>query len=158
MGHRHNGTERSSCQPSGITLTPASSCNIAEESYESALKFIETEFAEDQKALEVITRGTTKIEDIETAVDSIKKAYEDRPGRWKGARDILQKFSQRVVYYGNVFDTLAQRHPEYVSLAWGTLKFVLMVRMTVIVLKVCADIVERASSTMLSSSRNWLQP
>jgi hypothetical protein len=32
------------------------------------------------------------------------------------------------MYYGQVLDMLAQHHPEYVSLAWGTLKFILMVR------------------------------
>jgi hypothetical protein len=31
------------------------------------------------------------------------------------------------MYYGKVFDTLAQHHPEYVALAWGAVKLVLMV-------------------------------
>lgn len=90
------------------------------------MKFLETEFAKDHEALAVI-RGTTNIRDIEATVTSIKESYENRPGRWKGARSMLHKVSQRIVYYGSIFDALAQHHPEYVSLAWGTLKFVLMV-------------------------------
>jgi hypothetical protein len=31
------------------------------------------------------------------------------------------------MYYGPVFDMLSQHHPEYVALAWGSVKFVLMV-------------------------------
>ncbi|KAL8770710.1 MAG: hypothetical protein Q9194_005097 [Teloschistes cf. exilis] len=34
--------------------------------------------------------------------------------------------SERLLYYGNIFDVLAQHHPEYVALAWGTLKFLLV--------------------------------
>ncbi|KAK0625593.1 hypothetical protein DIS24_g11089 [Lasiodiplodia hormozganensis] len=100
-------------------------CNIAQDAYELALTSIQTEFADDRKALTLIC-GKTNIEDIEVTVASIKKTYEDRPGRWKGVREILHQVSLRVVYYGKIFDALAQHHPEYVSLAWGTLKFVLM--------------------------------
>lgn len=32
------------------------------------------------------------------------------------------------MYYGGVLDALSQHHPEYVALAWGAVKFVLMVR------------------------------
>jgi len=31
------------------------------------------------------------------------------------------------MYYGNIFDVLAQHHPEYVALAWGAMKFLLVV-------------------------------
>jgi len=33
------------------------------------------------------------------------------------------------MYYGKVLDMLAQHHPEYVALAWGTVKLVLTVRL-----------------------------
>jgi hypothetical protein len=35
--------------------------------------------------------------------------------------------SEKIVHYGNVFDVLAQQHPEYVSLAWGTFKLLFIV-------------------------------
>ncbi|CAI6336218.1 unnamed protein product [Periconia digitata] len=38
-------------------------------------------------------------------------------------RDRLAAVSSRVLYYGHVLDVISQHHPEFVSLAWGTLKF-----------------------------------
>ncbi|KAL8961828.1 MAG: hypothetical protein Q9193_001671 [Seirophora villosa] len=35
----------------------------------------------------------------------------------------LTGLSEKLLYYSNIFDVLAQHHPEYVALAWGTLKF-----------------------------------
>lgn len=43
------------------------------------------------------------------------------------ARKWLVALSERITYYGQIFDVLVQHHPEYVSLAWGTFKFVFMV-------------------------------
>lgn len=154
MGH---GTQPSSSLTFVISLTHFSSCNIAEASFRSALKSIKDEFADDQKALEIIDSKTT-IEDIQATIARIKKSYDERPGRWQATRDILRAVSERVIYYGNIFDILAQHHPEYVSLAWGTLKFVLMVRMTAVIRKVCTNITKRASSIMLRSWRNSLRP
>ncbi|KAF2103667.1 hypothetical protein NA57DRAFT_8357, partial [Rhizodiscina lignyota] len=38
------------------------------------------------------------------------------------ARMWLTGLSEKILYYGNIFDVLVQQHPEYVSLAWGTFK------------------------------------
>lgn len=46
------------------------------------------------------------------------------------ARKWLVALSERITYYGQIFDVLVQHHPEYVSLAWGTFKFVFMVSAT----------------------------
>ncbi|KAL9046325.1 MAG: hypothetical protein Q9214_000813 [Letrouitia sp. 1 TL-2023] len=39
------------------------------------------------------------------------------------ARHWLTGLSEKLLFYGNIFDVMAQHHPEYVSLAWGTFKF-----------------------------------
>ncbi|KAK1701933.1 hypothetical protein BDP67DRAFT_353481, partial [Colletotrichum lupini] len=39
----------------------------------------------------------------------------------------LQQFCKSTLHYAAVMDTLAQHHPEWVSLAWGTMKLLLMV-------------------------------
>lgn len=44
------------------------------------------------------------------------------------ARLWLVGLSEKLMYYGNIFDVMAQHHPEYVSLAWGTFKLVFIVR------------------------------
>ncbi|PWW73202.1 hypothetical protein C7212DRAFT_223912, partial [Tuber magnatum] len=57
-----------------------------------------------------------------------KESWEDKP-RWKKPRKWLECFSSRVAYYGKIMDVLVQHHPEYASLAWGTMKllFVLVI-------------------------------
>ncbi|KUJ08922.1 uncharacterized protein LY89DRAFT_657937, partial [Mollisia scopiformis] len=42
------------------------------------------------------------------------------------ARKWLEVFSGKVVYYGTVMDVLVQQYPQYVSLAWGAMKFLFM--------------------------------
>lgn len=43
------------------------------------------------------------------------------------AKSWLYKFSRRIHYYSQVLDVMVQHHPEYVSLAWGTMKFLFIV-------------------------------
>lgn len=38
----------------------------------------------------------------------------------------VKRLSQSIMHYGNVLDTLSNHHPEYVSLVWRLIKFVLM--------------------------------
>ena len=52
-----------------------------------------------------------------------RKRHTAKAWRW------LSAFSSRFMYYGAVLDTLAQHHPEYVSLAWGAIKFIFMVNL-----------------------------
>jgi hypothetical protein len=56
-----------------------------------------------------------------------RKTYDDAANHHSDSRTWLERCSSRVMYYGKVFDTLAQHHPEYVALAWGAVKLVLMV-------------------------------
>lgn len=67
------------------------------------------------------------------SIDSILALVENTKTRYQGTHEKkkvlkwLRRLSTRVCYYGQVLDVLAQHHPEYVALAWGTLKFVLTV-------------------------------
>jgi hypothetical protein len=63
----------------------------------------------------------TSITDIIDCVKDARSIYEMRRGSSK-VRDSLSRFSERVHHYGNIMDVLVQHHPEYVSLAWGTMK------------------------------------
>jgi hypothetical protein len=62
-------------------------------------------------------------------IDAIFRAVSDAQQRYKGSQKSskawkwLSRFSSRVRYYGNIMDVLVQHHPEYVSLAWGAMKF-----------------------------------
>lgn len=62
-------------------------------------------------------------------IDTVFRAVSDAQQRYKTSQKSskawkwLSRFSSRVQYYGNIMDVLVQHHPEYVSLAWGAMKF-----------------------------------
>lgn len=65
---------------------------------------------------------------MEEVQNSLKVFQEraDQEGKSK-VRQCLEKISSAVLYYHGPLDVLAQQHPEYLSLVWGMLKFILMV-------------------------------
>jgi acetyl-CoA carboxylase carboxyltransferase component len=67
------------------------------------------------------------VEEFLDAAQEAKRTYDDASIHHSETRVWLEKCSSRVMYYGKVFDTLAQHHPEYVALAWGAVKLVLIV-------------------------------
>ena len=66
------------------------------------------------------------IEHVLSLVNEAKQNYDSRTQKQKASR-WLAAFSSRIMYYGQILDSLAQHHPEYVALAWGTVKFVFVV-------------------------------
>ena len=68
----------------------------------------------------------SNIDEIQDAVCAAQKAYESKRGDNK-LRKWLSKLSARVLFYSTILDTMAQHHPEYVALAWGSIKFLLRV-------------------------------
>ncbi|CAI6288002.1 unnamed protein product [Periconia digitata] len=65
----------------------------------------------------------TKLQDVLDEANKAQKNYDDKHRDSKLHKYILA-FSKRVAYYGKVLDVMVQHHPEYVSLAWGALKFI----------------------------------
>ncbi|KAH5020695.1 hypothetical protein HBI75_165270 [Parastagonospora nodorum] len=68
-------------------------------------------------------KATTRLQDVIDEVNKAKAQYDNKNNGSKLYKHITS-FSRRVVYYGKVLDVMVQHHPEYVSLAWGTLKLV----------------------------------
>jgi hypothetical protein len=66
------------------------------------------------------------MDNIQALVETAKTRYEGTQANRKVLK-WLTRFSTHVSYYGQVLDVMAQHHPEYVALAWGTLKFILIV-------------------------------
>ncbi|KAH6869119.1 hypothetical protein B0T10DRAFT_418954, partial [Thelonectria olida] len=52
-----------------------------------------------------------------------------RPRHWKSL-EMDSKAIRKIMFYGQSLVVIAQHHPEYVSLAWGTIKFLLVVSET----------------------------
>ncbi|KAF4922974.1 hypothetical protein CGCVW01_v004955 [Colletotrichum viniferum] len=93
----------------------------AKDAYDKAVEILRKELTSAER--QTIRLGEhNSIQNVRLALD---KALEEYQKKTKGSkvRDWLAKCSSRVMYYGAVFDTFSQHHPEYVSLAWGAFKF-----------------------------------
>lgn len=65
--------------------------------------------------------GATSLEDILVVVENARLYY-DKDQSGSKIRRYMEQVSERIHYYGNIMDVFVQHHPEYVSLAWGTMK------------------------------------
>ncbi|PGH14337.1 hypothetical protein AJ80_05927, partial [Polytolypa hystricis UAMH7299] len=66
----------------------------------------------------------TSLRDVQDTISQAKQRYESSRSKTKIVVSTwLNKLAVRLRYYGKVLDVLAQHHPEYVSLAWGAMKF-----------------------------------
>ena len=71
--------------------------------------------------------GTSMLDVQQDLLRAARDSYHGSGAQQCKARKWLVALSERVTYYGQIFDVLVQHHPEYVSLAWGTFKFVFTV-------------------------------
>lgn len=67
------------------------------------------------------------MEDVKNEAMKSYHKYHSSHSKTK-TRKWLVRFSETVAHYGSILDMLVQHHPEYVSLAWGTMKFLFSVR------------------------------
>jgi hypothetical protein len=67
------------------------------------------------------------LNDLEIILNKAQSKYEQQHEGKKVAKSLSQ-FSSRICHYGQIFDVLVQHHPEYISLAWGAMKFLFVVR------------------------------
>jgi hypothetical protein len=67
------------------------------------------------------------INDVYKIIEKARQKYTNKSTNHTGGRQWLEKLSERIMHYAPVLDALAQHHPEYVALAWGSVKLVLMV-------------------------------
>ena len=102
----------------------------AREAFARAKELFSNSLRSDQQE-QIFGHDNNDIEEFRTIVNQAKEGYERRRQKGK-ARQWLSSFSSRLLYYGGVLDILAQHHPEYVSLAWGAVKFVFIVCMHVV--------------------------
>lgn len=97
----------------------------AEQAYTEAVQLFQDTLSEDDRD-RIWVRDKSSLKDVQNAVNNAKKVYlarsnENKAGKW------LTKLAQRIMHYEKVMDTFANFHPEYCALAWGTMKFLLMV-------------------------------
>lgn len=100
--------------------------DTAAEAYHTAVRLLKEELGI-KPGMQIPEENVASIQDVHATVDQAKQRYDDASKGHTGTRKRLEKLSSRVWYYKPIMDTLAQHHPEYVALAWGTVKIVLMV-------------------------------
>ena len=66
------------------------------------------------------------MEDVRDVVSISMVKYETSRKQTK-VKKWLSNIAARLDLYGNIMDMLVQHHPEYVSLAWGAIKFLIVV-------------------------------
>ena len=66
------------------------------------------------------------IDDLVLRAKRAQSRYDSQRQDNKAAK-WLSALSSRIGHYGRVLDVLVQHHPEYVSLAWGAMKFLFIV-------------------------------
>jgi predicted ATP-binding protein involved in virulence len=99
--------------------------NLVCDAFDKAKIKFSSALTHDQNKVDFINSHHT-IEDVQNAVADAVRMYEARKTSPK-AMKWLHGLSKRVRFYGDVMDMLVQHHPEYVSLAWGAMKFLLIV-------------------------------
>ena len=105
----------------------------AGEAYTSAVKLFKQNLTSDD-CKRIWIDSKTDMQAVQEAVNDAKQKYEGRASGGAKARKWLTRWSERVMHYGKVMDTLANYNPEYCALAWGTMKFLLMVSLGLVFL------------------------
>jgi len=99
---------------------------VAREAFEEAKEELTRALTSDESKRAWVCQQST-MDDVVRTVVQAQSEYRNRTS--SKARKWLSIFSARVTYYGAVLDVLVQQHPEYVSLAWGAMKFLFVVGM-----------------------------
>lgn len=74
----------------------------------------------------MVGKNVTSMDDILQTVDGARKDYEISRSNGK-LKQKLTKFAGLLHHYGTIIEVFSQHHPEYVALAWGAMKFLLVV-------------------------------
>ena len=101
--------------------------DIVQEAYDAANICIRAEFKDSPDVTAILSGPARSIDDVQRLVEEAQTRYHDSSKDSKVLK-WLRRASSRITYYGQVLDVLAQHHPEYLALAWGTMKFILIVR------------------------------
>ena len=99
---------------------------MAREAFEEAKEEFTRDLTSDESKRAWICQQSTMNDVVQTVMQA-QSEYGNKTS--SKARKWLSIFSARVTYYGTVLDVLVQQHPEYVSLAWGAMKFLFVVGM-----------------------------
>ncbi len=107
------------------SVSSARCLDTAQEAFHKAVDIFSSTITEDPEKKAAV-QGGTSLEDVRRMVLEAKARYDTAHEHSKISK-WLSRFANRVQFYGNVLDVLVQHHPQYVSLAWGAMKFLFVV-------------------------------
>lgn len=106
----------------------------AHNAYNEAVVFCAKEARRGNAGVKMWLDNCSSLDDVLNVLTEARKKYETKgqtSSRRKSVVDaagsVWKSLSARIVYYKDVLDVIAQHHPEYVSLAWGAMKFLFVV-------------------------------
>ena len=73
-----------------------------------------------------ILASASSIEDVQKEVSKALAKYQARKDSQKATK-WLRKASEMICHYDSILEVFVQHHPEYVALAWGTIKLLFVV-------------------------------
>ena len=119
-----------------LAFVASKSGDIEKAAYEDAIKRLEEEFKGSPKKLawlKQITSSSSTAADGSKAFDDLLATTREAEAKYnrerssrKSVSQFMSNLSTRIMHYSKILDTLSNHHPEYVSLVWGLVKFVLM--------------------------------
>lgn len=110
--------------PTAWYTADTSGDDLAHEACSDAVRLFRQALAQDE-CKRIWLEDKADLQSVQEAVKTAKERWEARTN--SKARKWLAMFSERVMHYGKVIDTLANYNPEYCALGWGTMKLLLMV-------------------------------
>ncbi|USP80425.1 hypothetical protein yc1106_07699 [Curvularia clavata] len=116
-------TDFGQCVKHYLPYRHRTSSKIAEEAFSDAKIKFENDLSKNVRKIQ-ITRSSTSVKDVQNLLVQAKAKY-DSARRDSKVQKWLVKLAERIHFYGSVLDVFAQHHPEYVALAWGSIKFLL---------------------------------
>ena len=97
----------------------------AQQAFQEGLNRFSSDLTSDRKKVE-LSEGFSRIQEIQYLAQKSFAKYSDEK-RFPKAKKWIQRFTAKISHYGNIMDVLVQHHPEYVALAWGAMKLLLVV-------------------------------
>ncbi|KAI0886593.1 uncharacterized protein GGS22DRAFT_186661 [Annulohypoxylon maeteangense] len=111
-----------------VTLAAQPHIKDGFENLRKAINEYNVEASQQQRHL--VDHENVRLEEVRKIAEGIQSDCE-RENSGKKIRSTmkngLRKFCETSLYYSSIMDVLIQQNPEWVSLAWGTVKFLLMV-------------------------------
>lgn len=110
--------------------------NIVQQAFQEAVQYFSTELTQDEGERQWIAQRIC-IADVLAVVQQAQEKYAASKSKHGSFRQRVVQLSERLLFYSSVIDVFVQVNPEYSALAWGAIKFVLMVHASLPVKGLC---------------------